>query len=90
VDLIPAQMKELRTAMSWDALAACWVDYNTGDALCDKDGVAVQQRRVEEPGEAHEGEVRFRRYRFSPTGELGCGGIRGAVGLGSGPPLLLF
>jgi hypothetical protein len=25
--------------------------------------------------------VRFRRYRFSPTGELGYSGIRGAVGL---------
>jgi hypothetical protein len=33
------------------------------------------------------GQVRFRRYRFSPTGELGYSGIRGAVGLGS---LLLF
>jgi hypothetical protein len=25
-------------------------------------------------------EVRFRRYRFSATGELGCRGIRGAEG----------
>jgi hypothetical protein len=27
-------------------------------------------------------EVSFCRDRFSPTGELGCSGIRGAVGLG--------
>jgi hypothetical protein len=27
--------------------------------------------------------VRFRRDRFSPTGELGYSGIRGAVGIGT-------
>jgi hypothetical protein len=27
-------------------------------------------------------QVRFCRDRFSPTGELGCRGVRGAVGLG--------
>jgi dynein heavy chain len=30
----------------------------------------------------YEYQVRFCRYRFSPTGELGYSGIRGAVGLG--------
>jgi hypothetical protein len=29
-------------------------------------------------------QVRFRRYRFSPTGELGYSGIRGAEGLDTG------
>ena len=42
----------------------------------------VNRRVVSRPRIVACDTVRFRRDRFSPTGELGYSGIRGAVGLG--------